>query len=121
MIGNFTLRSCGISSSSSLGPIETIPSSLNSERYSRQIFVYGESAQRNLMNSHISIIINENDSFLGPEVVKNLALSGIGKLSVYESPNAKRTPRRLMGDCKNLVEYASSLNPHIKVSDNISI
>ena len=47
------------------------------------------------------------------EAIKNLALAGIGKLSLFGQFDDIHCP--LLGDCKKLSEFAKDLNPNLKV------
>ena len=83
---------------------------VDEQLYSRQLFVYGRRAQQQLQDSHVLIM---GDGPVTAEVVKNLALAGVGRLSIIGSDGGAST--RLKALSRNLVEYAKSLNPQIKV------
>lgn len=53
-----------------------IPNAIDEQLYSRQIFVYGKSAQQSLSSSHV--LIRGSNTALTAEIVKNLALAGVG-------------------------------------------
>ncbi|AMD22335.1 HGL005Wp [Eremothecium sinecaudum] len=55
-------------------------------RYDRQLRLWGETGQQCLKSSHI-LVVDFNYSALLLEVVKNLALTGIGKLSLLVETN----------------------------------
>lgn len=78
--------------------------------YSRQLLVYGQSAQAKLANSKVLLV---GKGGLLEEVVKNLALTGIGHLVLSE--DASSPMPSLTGNESSLVAYAKSLNPHIHV------
>ena len=87
---------------------------IDEQLYSRQIAVYGKSAQQQLLNAHIVIY---GSGSLTAEVLKNLALAGIGKISVIENTETRVGPSTyLKGLEKDLVSYARSLNSQISVS-----
>lgn len=82
--------------------------------YSRQLFVYGKSAQRKLMMSHVAIL---GDDALAEEVVKNLALAGVGKISLIRSntTSTRSSNPSMLGEAKCLEEYIHDLNRQIEV------
>jgi hypothetical protein len=86
---------------------------LDSSFYSRQLFVYGKSAQLRLMNSHVAVI---GDDALTKELVKNLALAGVGKMSIFlkESHSAPQVPN-LFGEEASYETYIKGLNSNVKV------
>jgi hypothetical protein len=69
------------------------------QRYSRQILVYGEDSQDIFYNS--TVLLTGSHSPLMIEIVKNLALSGIGKIIFV---NLTTIPSSL------LCHYVNSLN-----------
>ena len=81
--------------------------------YSRQIFVYGKSAQKQLLNAHVLIYGN---GLVTAEVLKNLALAGVGKISLLDTDVKRLGPKsRLIGEENDLLQYALSLNPNLNV------
>eukprot|EP01041_Mallomonas_annulata_P003343 gene3343-6615_t len=88
----------------------TTAGSYDEQLYSRQMLVYGQSAQQRLFTSNVLVI---GDGPLAAEIIKNLALAGVGKLSITESKDNKHVP--LLGDCGSLIEFAKGLNPNVKV------
>ncbi|RYH01480.1 hypothetical protein EON65_48360 [archaeon] len=91
-------------------PADEIDESL----YSRQLLVYGKTAQSRLQNAKV-IVMGSNR--VGEEVVKNLALTGVGHLFLCELNSTRRNMSlpSLVSNETSLVAYASSLNPYIKV------
>ena len=91
---------------------------LDEQLYSRQIFVYGKSAQQSLSSSHV--VITGSNKPLAVEIVKNLALAGVGRLTIDEdlsesvdSPSHRSST--LLNGNDSMAEYALSLNPLISV------
>lgn len=96
---------------------------IDEQLYSRQLYVYGASAQKSLMQSSVCVIGNTP---LAAEVVKNIALGGVGKLFIYEGnddsqydsasqdSNTESSVRRIQGQLA-LTQYAQALNPNIEV------
>lgn len=90
-------------------------SSIDVGLYSRQLLVYGKSA-------HVLIV---GEGHLASEVAKNLALSGIGKISLYSidgstTKQAELSSRlgrvvSIMGEDDSLLSYTKSLNFHNQV------
>lgn len=68
--------------SSPLSEVDSSTIAIDEELYSRQLYVYGRSAQQRLSNSHVLVVGN---SGLAAEIVKNLAMGGVGKLSICEN------------------------------------
>jgi hypothetical protein len=97
--------------------VESTQPAVDTSLYSRQLLVYGESAQIKLRDAHVLVIGNAS---LALEVVKNLALSGIGSLShCCSSPlqhESQRCSVSLAGQNTSLLEYAQSINRNIQVS-----
>lgn len=79
--------------------------------YSRQLFVYGESAQIKLKKSHVLIIGNSSLAF---ETAKNLALAGVGNLYVDVVQPTDTSPSIIAEDV-SLSQYLKRLNPSIQV------
>jgi hypothetical protein len=88
-------------------------SRIDSSLYSRQLFVYGKSAQLRLMNAHVAVI---GDDALTKELVKNLALAGVGKVSLFlkESHSIAEVPN-LFGEEASYETYIRGLNSNVKV------
>eukprot|EP00981_Chlorochromonas_danica_P007980 scaffold1931_cov215-Ochromonas_danica.AAC.36 len=115
------------SHSNSLSIPPTTPSneSIDESFYSRQLLVYGKSAQAKLANAR-ALLVGRGP--LLDETVKNLALSGVGSLVLLAEKKAEVEAEALQqlssspptaslcGQDVDLAEYAKSLNPHIKVS-----
>ena len=98
--------------------VDTSAPQLDEQLYSRQIFVYGKSAQQSLSSSHV--VISGSNKPLAAEIVKNLALAGVGRLTIVDnSPEATddtiRDPKQLLCGSDSLAQYALSLNPLISV------
>lgn len=89
--------------------------SIDTSLYSRQLFVYGKSAQMKLLEGKVLLVAE--DELLSFEVAKNLALTGVGKIALY-SMNALHSSKklRISGDDGSLSEYISALNPYVKAS-----
>ena len=88
---------------------------IDEQLYSRQIFVYGKSAQQSLSSSHV--LVKGSNKPLAAEIVKNLALAGVGKLTIVDDPTEKTSsPSQLLCGGESLAEYARSLNPLVSVS-----
>ena len=97
---------------------------IDEQLYSRQIFVYGKSAQQSLISSHV--LVKGTNKPLAAEIVKNLALAGVGKLTIVdESKKSKEsfTKGHVNSLCgsDSLAEFARSLNPSISVIFNFQI
>jgi ThiF family len=86
---------------------------LDEQLYSRQIAVYGKSAQQQLLNAHVVIY---GSGSLAAEVIKNLALAGIGRLSVVQNIKDRIGPPAFLHH--DLVSYARSLNSQITVRES---
>lgn len=83
--------------------------------YSRQLFVYGKSAQLRLVEGKV-VVFNFCNA-LAYEVVKNLALAGVGEITIVEGSQAADDGQcSILGESKTLQEYAQSLNPYVQVS-----
>ena len=70
------------------------------------------SAQLKLQESHVVLFDNQN--LLCDEIVKNLAMSGVGKLTIVLNSSSKRTVSGLRGN-SSLANYAKELNPLVQV------
>lgn len=94
---------------------EPIQQSIDTSLYSRQLFVYGKSAQMKLLEGKVVLIAE--DDLLSFEVAKNLALTGVGKIALYSyKGNYSSEVLRISGDDGSLSEFISALNPYVKVS-----
>ncbi len=85
---------------------------IDTQLYSRQLFVYGLSAQKSLLNANI--LVTGSGSLL-EEVVKNLALAGVGRITLAVKESNEQFS--IKGNVASLREYARSLNPNIKVEE----
>lgn len=85
---------------------------IDEQLYSRQLFVYGTSAQKSLLHSHVLVI---GCSPLTVEIVKNLALGGIGMISIYQKDVDSKLD--LLGNHETISSYARALNPNIQIQD----
>ena len=84
--------------------------------FSRQLIVYGKTAQLRLLESK-ALIVNECAA-LARETVKNLALTGVGEIYIVDHATGDREDDHcysIQGDSPSLQQYAESLNPHVKV------
>lgn len=94
---------------------ETRP--IDTSFFSRQLIVYGKTAQLALLESK-ALIVNECAA-LTRETVKNLALTGVGEIYIVDHATGDREYDHcysIKGDSPSLQQYAESLNPHVKVS-----
>jgi tRNA A37 threonylcarbamoyladenosine dehydratase len=94
---------------------------VDEQLYSRQIFVYGKNAQQSLSSSHV--IVKGSNKPLAAEIVKNLALAGVGKITVisgiHSSLDAASSGSRVsLTGGESIAEYARSINPLIAVTSN---
>ena len=89
--------------------------------YSRQLLVYGKSAQHKMQHAHVLIV---GEGHLAGEVAKNLALSGIGRISLYSTDGSSTTQQAdpnclgrvsIMGEDDSLLSYTKALNFHNQV------
>lgn len=96
-----TAENCGL-------PIITENTPIDEELYSRQLFVYGKTAQKRLASSRILV---HGHGSLAAEIVKNLALAGVGNIVI----GGKESYDRLCGESSDLISYARALNSQIKV------
>ena len=91
----------------------TSADAIDEQLYSRQIFVYGKTAQDSLQNANILVY---GSGCIAAEVLKNLALAGAGKISVFEDGGERIGPRpHLIGPQDSLADYSKTLNKHVKV------
>lgn len=91
---------------------------IDEQRYSRQLFVYGRRAQQRLQEGHVIVVCGEEGpggASLAAETIKNLALAGIGRISVYQPEGMPRS--RLQGSAPTLAAYAHELNPLVVAQD----
>lgn len=88
---------------------------IDTSLYSRQLFVYGESAQLALKHSTILIV---GSGMLSNEVLKNIALTGVGKIVFANwdegDANTCKQPS-IVGTYHSAAEYATELNRNVKV------
>ena len=56
---------------------------IDEQLYSRQLYVYGRQAQQRLSEGHVIVYYESGQEQLAAEIVKNVALAGIGRLSVF--------------------------------------
>jgi hypothetical protein len=94
-------------------PELTSSTKIDESFYSRQLLVYGKPAQAKLASSSV-IIIGSNG--LAEEVVKNLALTGVGRLILVPAAKPIKSPLSIRGEDSTLLQYAKSLNPYIQVA-----
>lgn len=87
------------------------PSLIDEQLYSRQLYVYGRHAQQRLQEGHVIVYCGEEGSepALAAECIKNLALAGVGRISVFQPGAAKKSA--LQGSAPSLAAYAHELNP----------
>lgn len=101
-----------------LGVHEDAEAKLDTAFYSRQLYVYGKSAQVKLTNAHIAII---GDGALAQEIVKNLALGGVGYITIVTDAGVagmdtdRSKQASILGEDSDLLHYAKALNPHVHV------
>lgn len=85
--------------------------------YSRQLLVYGESAQVQLKHATILLI---GKGALTNEIAKNMALSGVGKVLIVDTPHsaseAIRPGPSLLGHAVSLAQYVVDVNRNVAVS-----
>lgn len=129
-LSNFeSLSPSNCTSTPSYSSSTSIPSStstnitLDSDRYSRQLMVYGIEAQEKVLKSHVLLVTYE-DSGLSNEILKNLALSGVGNIDILilktskkiNYYNRKNNKKSLIGRFLTLKEYLNDLNPLCNVN-----
>eukprot|EP00602_Paraphysomonas_sp_CaronLab_P005915 CAMPEP_0185034766 /NCGR_PEP_ID=MMETSP1103-20130426/24902_1 /TAXON_ID=36769 /ORGANISM="Paraphysomonas bandaiensis, Strain Caron Lab Isolate" /LENGTH=1127 /DNA_ID=CAMNT_0027571547 /DNA_START=173 /DNA_END=3553 /DNA_ORIENTATION=- len=68
--------------------------------YSRQLMVYGLSAHERMQRSHMAVV---GSGLLAAEVAKNLALAGVGELTLVGMPSHR-------------LEFLQTLNSYVKIS-----
>lgn len=88
---------------------------IDTDLYSRQLFVYGATAQQRLSESKILIL---GKSSLACEIAKNLALAGVGSITVQDIGSETLVAASLIGKDTSLLSYLQSLNPQIKVGEH---
>ena len=71
-----------VASSSNINATDVNSMAVDEQLYSRQLLVYGKSAQKRMQDAHVLVI---GDSPLTAEIVKNLALAGLGRISISGS------------------------------------
>eukprot|EP01038_Epipyxis_sp_PR26KG_P011489 gene11489-15388_t len=86
---------------------------IDSSLYSRQMLVYGQSAQIRLRDAHVIVLGN---GAIANEIIKNLVLTGVGKLSIVGFVASSDSTPSLLGLLPNSVTYAQSLNSQLQVS-----
>ena len=87
--------------------------SIDKALYSRQLLVYGVSAQIKLKQATILMV---GRSHLNNEIAKNVALAGVGKiLFVEQAGNAKAMAPTLLGNAPSLAHYVADLNRNVEV------
>ena len=59
---------------------------VDEQLYSRQLLVYGKSAQHRMQDAHVLVI---GESPLTAEIVKNLALAGVGRISIHGNDGSR--------------------------------
>lgn len=110
-----------VSSSFPRGPLKTglgirRPSddgSIDKALYSRQLLVYGVSAQVKLKQATILMV---GRSHLNNEIAKNIALAGVGKiLFVEQAGNANARAPTLLGNAPSPAQYVADLNRNVEV------
>lgn len=84
---------------------------VDEQLYSRQLFVYGRSAQQRLLSSHV-LVAGEGSTTI--EILKNLALAGVGHITIVSGDIGSDIS--LKGSTVSLLDYARALNPQIRVS-----
>lgn len=94
----------------------TVRSDVDSSFYSRQLLVYGKSAQQKLQGGHVLLC---GRGALLSETAKNLALAGVGKLTICVEERhqsaLQNKERSLITNNQTLEEYARELNSQIEV------
>lgn len=107
-------------STNGASPIIQVPPNshvaIDEQLYSRQIAVYGKSAQQQLVGAHV--VIYGGSGSLAAEVLKNLAMAGVGRISIVKPDSgAHRVGPEpyLKGSENDLVAYAQSLNSLVTV------
>jgi ubiquitin-activating enzyme E1 len=95
---------------------------IDSDLYSRQLYVLGHAAQRSLAASAVLLI---GLSGLGAEIGKNVVLAGVGAIDVHDDTPASYTDLSssfLLGEADlsharslHAAERLAPLNPHVRV------
>jgi len=96
-------------------------SAIDEQLYSRQIAVYGKSAQQKLLGAHI--VVCGGSGSVAAEVLKNVAMAGVGKISIVKpkedrissSTRISCSIPHLKGSEDSLLAYAQSLNSLVMV------
>jgi len=99
-------------------------SAIDEQLYSRQIAVYGKSAQQKLLGAHI--VVCGGSGSVAAEVLKNVAMAGVGKISIVKpkedrissSTRISCSTPHLKGSEDSLLAYAQSLNSLVMVCIN---
>lgn len=90
---------------------------IDEQLYSRQLYVYGRHAQQRLLEGHAILYYDATNEQIAAEIVKNLALAGIGRISVYCAGRderigiASKPTFPTLSHSKSLAAYAHELNP----------
>jgi molybdopterin/thiamine biosynthesis adenylyltransferase len=92
--------------------IPVTDSKIDTDLYSRQLLVYGSSAQLRLTGSHI-VVIGEGP--LKSEVVKNLALAGVGEITIQQNSITSSTTSPLINGGDSVGDYARNINSLVQV------
>lgn len=87
-------------------------SAVDDRYYSRQLLVYGKSAQAKISSAK-AVVIGEGG--LVDEVVKNLVLTGFGGVAIAESAHSNHSAPSLRGASQSLLDYARELNPKASI------
>lgn len=96
-------------------PVQTIGQQpIDESFYSRQLFVYGKSAQEKMSQGTVLVV---GQGLLIDEVVKNLALTGVGHLLLAETSSTDPARLSIRGNESSLLSYVKSLNPRVKVEN----
>lgn len=115
----------GTSSTLLRGPLQTAlgikrlgdDESIDKALYSRQLLVYGESAQVQLKQATILMI---GGSHLINEIAKNVALAGVGKILFNEHAGySTASAPTLLGNAPTLAQYVADLNRNVEVGLHI--
>ena len=90
---------------------------IDEQRYSRQLMVYGRSAQTSISRGRVLVVLEDNSvsRSLADEVIKNIALSGVGMICVCGDDDNICPRLRLRGNI-SVKEFASGFNPKMTVS-----
>ena len=85
---------------------EVSGASVDEQLYSRQLLVYGKSAQRRMQDAHVLVI---GDSPLTDEIVKNLALAGVGRISIHREDEGDSRTSGTMSSPEGLMEWDTDM------------